>query len=1077
MKLYIHSRLRAVLTALSVLAATHVSIPVSAAGQQDLYVGYQSKAGSFATVQEAVNKAASLNPSGESDRVTIHIAPGTYREQVIVQTPYISFVNDEPSKDVVLTWYYGIGYKYYSAGEKGYYDANAARSKSAKRVANYRWGGTVLLLPKATHFKAQYITFENSFNRYVTDEELRDGVQLSGDTSVSSISFQRQKGADVRSKAATERGAALSADAAYCEFYDCDFLSSQDTLYTGGAPQYYKNCHIEGNTDYIFGDSSAVFDQCELCFAGYSDAGYSGYITAARDENDADTGYLFNNCKVTTASGMKHKAGYLGRPWRDTAKVLFLNTILAKDGLIDPAGWYKMSNVEPQNVAGFKEYGTKLANGTAVDLSKRKGHKLSDSDAKKITLGAYMKNWTPSYLNGAPSVQPGIVDTPAEQTDAITLCGGWFETAFAEWDQNKIGSNVNVSYREAGGSFIQADRELIRGNRVDIPGLKGGTAYELKIEGNAGSCGCTVTPMAYDRSGYAHYNYSSGVGAYNNDGTLKQGVQVIYVTDSNKDSISYGGKTGLYNIFNSAKPKNVVFRFVGSLNVPKGAKANDGRQNDGSNMLYLQYGENVTVEGIGYNANLNQWGFEMKRCTSCEVRNLWLGKYPDDGISMSGSNDARSSHMWIHNNTIEKGYNQYAGNGTVDDDKADGDGSADIKWSDYVTISYNQFVNCHKTSLVGGGPSQFQDYITYHHNWFRNTESRNPRARNSHIHSYNNYFTKNKQYGIGASYNSKVFSEANYYEGTNLPLDAVNMGSDAYSGTIKSYGDKFDGCNMGSGLAYKIVNNRNERVNIPNLKSGGDAYDNFDLQMYSYRASTPDQAKSDVQAYSGRMLQKTYGSASVTPVIAEPLHGNLIQELNVQDAANAASWSITQGVKAGDSVFGDRAVTFTSVPAYLADADYIRTACDSKKYTGEEAVITVSQNAEVLIGLDSRLNDARYPAWLSGWEKTGDIASDNGDPNVTYELYRKTVQAGESVTIGMIAQSSCVNVIAAVIPAKIQGDVNADGSFNIADAAALMRYLLADGTLADWQTGDFDGNGRLNAIDLTLMKRALMRIS
>ena len=240
MKLYIHSRVRAVLTALSVLTTLHVSIPVSAAGQQDLYVGYQSKAGSFATVQEAVNKAASLNPSGESDRVTIHIAPGTYREQVIVQTPYISFVNDEPSKDVVLTWYYGIGYKYYSAGEKGYYDANAARSKSTKRVANYRWGGTVLLLPKATHFKAQYITFENSFNRYVTDEELRDGVQLSGDTSVSNISFQRQKGADVRSKAATERGAALSADAAYCEFYDCDFLSSQDTLYTGGAPQYSK---------------------------------------------------------------------------------------------------------------------------------------------------------------------------------------------------------------------------------------------------------------------------------------------------------------------------------------------------------------------------------------------------------------------------------------------------------------------------------------------------------------------------------------------------------------------------------------------------------------------------------------------------------------------------------------------------------------------------------------------------------------------------------------------------------------------------------------------------------------------
>ena len=164
------------------LTSQALCLPAGAAGMQDLYVGYSSKANNYATVQEAVNKAASLNPASESDRVTIHIAPGTYREQVRVETPYITFVNDEPNKDVVLTWYYGIGYKYYSAGEKGWYDANAAKSRSVKRVANYRWGGTVLLLPKATYFKAEHITFENSFNRYVTDEEIRDGVELSGDT-------------------------------------------------------------------------------------------------------------------------------------------------------------------------------------------------------------------------------------------------------------------------------------------------------------------------------------------------------------------------------------------------------------------------------------------------------------------------------------------------------------------------------------------------------------------------------------------------------------------------------------------------------------------------------------------------------------------------------------------------------------------------------------------------------------------------------------------------------------------------------------------------------------------------------
>ena len=1063
----------------AMLASQALCFPASAAGTQDLYVGYSSKANNFATVQEAVNKAASLNPASESDRVTIHIAPGTYREQVKVETPFITFKNDEPNKDVVLTWYYGIGYKYYSAGEKGWYDANAAKSHSTKRVANYRWGGTVLLLPKATYFKAEHITFENSFNRYVTDEEIRDGVELSGDTSVSSINFKRQKGADVRTKAATERGAALSADAAYCEFYDCDFLSSQDTLYTGGAPQYYKECHIEGNTDYIFGDSSAVFDDCELCFYGYSDNGYSGYITAARDEKDADTGYLFNNCTVTTASGMKHKAGYLGRPWRDTAKVLFLNTTLSKDGLIDPAGWYKMSNVEPQNVAGFKEYGTKLANGTAVDLSKRKGHKLSASDAGKIKLTNYMKSWTPSYLSVAPQQPSG--PTPSATNDAITLCGGWYETAFAEWDANKIGSNVKVSYRTGNGSFTSVDKELIRGNRVDIPGLKGGTAYEVKIEGSTGTAGCTVTPMAYDRSGYAHYNFNSGVGAYNNDGTLKPDVQVIYVTNSNKDSITYGGKTGLFDIFNSAKPKNVVFRFVGKIDVPRGAKANDGKQNDGSNMLYLQNAENVTIEGIGYNADLNQWGFEMKRCKSCEVRNLWLGQYPDDGISMSGSSDSRSSHMWIHNNTIEKGVNKYAGNGVVDADKADGDGSADIKWSDYVTLSYNQFVNCHKTSLVGGGPSQFQDFITYHHNWFRNTESRNPRARNTHIHSYNNYFTNNKQYGIGASYNSKIFSESNYFEKTNLPLDAVNMGSDAYSGTIKSYNDKFDGCTMGSGLAYKIVSNRNDKANIPNLKSGGEAYDNFDLNLYSYQPQTPDQAKNTVMEFSGRMQQKAYGSASVTPVVTEPdkpLQGTLIRDLTIHDTANAAKWSIASGIRNGDAVFSDRAVTFTAVPAFLADAEYIRTSCDSKKYTGEEASFTTAQDATVYIGLDSRLNDDRYPTWLSAWTKTADVMTDNGDPVVMYELYRKDVKAGESVTVGMIGQSSCVNLFAAVVPYQesqpVVGDVDNDGTCDAADIVMLQKWLHCTGTLTNAEAADLNGDGCVDVFDLALLKREVL---
>ena len=87
----------------------------------DLYVKYSSKSNNYNTIQEAVNKAAQINPTSESARVTIHIAPGTYREQVIINTPYITLKNDDSSKgSVTITWYYGIGYKYYSANSNGY---------------------------------------------------------------------------------------------------------------------------------------------------------------------------------------------------------------------------------------------------------------------------------------------------------------------------------------------------------------------------------------------------------------------------------------------------------------------------------------------------------------------------------------------------------------------------------------------------------------------------------------------------------------------------------------------------------------------------------------------------------------------------------------------------------------------------------------------------------------------------------------------------------------------------------------------------------------------------------------------
>ncbi|MBR6761523.1 MAG: pectate lyase, partial [Oscillospiraceae bacterium] len=361
-------------------------LPQSVSAATTITVG---SGGTYRTVTEAVNAAAAMKPSSEADRITIAIAPGTYREQIIINTPYLSFVNSNPSGgEVLLTWYYGIGYQYYSCDNNGYYNAANAAAKSSKGKPA-RWGTAVRINSGAKYFRAENITFENSFNRYLTNEEIADGVSISGE---SSITYQRYHGVEVRSKAATERAAACCVEAAYSEFYNCNFYSSQDTLYTSAAA-YFKDCKIEGNTDYIFGSGDIVFDECELSFGGYSDKAVGGYITAAREQS---LGYLFWNCTVTANPNLIASSGYFGRPWRDTAHVLFYNTKLQYESIITPVGWTSMSGVDPSQ-ATFREFGTTTMNGGGVNTGSRTpGTVLYSCNATRET---YLNGWTPYYFN------------------------------------------------------------------------------------------------------------------------------------------------------------------------------------------------------------------------------------------------------------------------------------------------------------------------------------------------------------------------------------------------------------------------------------------------------------------------------------------------------------------------------------------------------------------------------------------------------------------------------------------------------------------------------------------------------
>ncbi|MBO4867380.1 MAG: pectate lyase [Ruminococcus sp.] len=402
------------------------------------YVGYSNKSNNYSTIQAAVNAAAAKNPSSEQTRVSIHIAPGTYREQVRVNTPYISFINDEPSKEVKITWYYGIGYKYYSMGSDGYYNASNAWSKSSKGEPT-RWGSAVALGTKASNFRAEYITFENSFNRYVTDEELADGVEVSGSES---ITFQRYKGADVKSKTATERAAAIAVEGDYSEFYKCNFLGSQDTLFTRGSHEYYRDCRIEGNTDYIYGQGTCIFQNCDLVWTGYTDKAVGGYITAAK----SDGKYLFSGCNVYGTSGMKVGSGYFGRPWGADADVAFVNTKLSSESMITSAGWTSMSGNQPGN-ARFKEYNTTV-NGQAVNTSGRVSGTVRYS-ASGLDVNTYLSGWVPYYYNYSGSYTPVNID-PINGTLVKSLTVNDTENG-ADW---AIGYNFGY------GSQLFGDRDF-----------------------------------------------------------------------------------------------------------------------------------------------------------------------------------------------------------------------------------------------------------------------------------------------------------------------------------------------------------------------------------------------------------------------------------------------------------------------------------------------------------------------------------------------------------------------------------------------------------------------------------------
>lgn len=181
---------------------------------------------------------------------------------------------------------------------------------------------------------------------------------------------------------------ALHTEGDRLKFVNCRFLGNQDTIYTGvaGTRLFFRGCYIEGTTDFIFGPSTAWFEDCTI----HSKA--NSYITAASTPKDRPYGYVFSNCRLTAADGVDKV--YLGRPWRDYGYTLFMNCELGSH--IRPEGWHHWQQNREQT-ARYIEYGNRGA-GAAIDKRVGWSKQLTKKEAQKITLSTVMtisQTWMP----------------------------------------------------------------------------------------------------------------------------------------------------------------------------------------------------------------------------------------------------------------------------------------------------------------------------------------------------------------------------------------------------------------------------------------------------------------------------------------------------------------------------------------------------------------------------------------------------------------------------------------------------------------------------------------------------------
>ena len=293
--------------------------------RQDTIVVSRDGTGNFRTLQEAIESARAFMDY----TVTIYVKNGVYKEKVIVPSwvENIDIIGEDRDKTIIT------------------YDDHA----NINKMGTFR---TYTVKVEGSDITFKNLTIENN------------AAQLG-------------------------QAVALHTEGDRLKFINCRILGNQDTIYTGAkfTRLYFKDCYIDGTTDFIFGPSTALFENCMI------HSKRNSYVTAASTPIEAKYGYIFKHCKLTAEPGVDKV--YLGRPWRPYAYTLFIECELGKHIVL--AGWHnwgKQSNEETARYMEYKNTGEGANASERVAWSKQ----LTKKEAEAVTVDAIFRtqsDWDP----------------------------------------------------------------------------------------------------------------------------------------------------------------------------------------------------------------------------------------------------------------------------------------------------------------------------------------------------------------------------------------------------------------------------------------------------------------------------------------------------------------------------------------------------------------------------------------------------------------------------------------------------------------------------------------------------------